>query len=164
MRNGMRIGELAERTGADVATIHYYERVGLLPRPARSEGNYRLYDAADVERLSFVRHCRSLDMALDEIRALLRFRATPERNCEQVNWLLDEHIGHVAARVEELKRLEAQLKQLRRLCRKAQATKDCGILNGLAQRSARSPERRAGHVRGAHARRHGGDRRDTRRE
>ena len=63
----MKIGELAKRTGCPVETIRYYEREGLLPEPARSEGNYRQYTLAHVERLSFIRHCRSLDMTQDEI-------------------------------------------------------------------------------------------------
>ena len=97
MAAGLKIGELAQRTGTQVETIRYYEREGLLPEPARSEGNYRLYDKAHTERLSFIRHCRSLDMTLDEIRALLKFRDAPNQECGEVNALLDEHIGHVPA-------------------------------------------------------------------
>ena len=61
-------------------TIRYYEREGLLPERMRSEGNYPLYDRVHVERLSFIRHCRSLDMMPDEIRVLLQLRDTPEQN------------------------------------------------------------------------------------
>ncbi|HVK93518.1 MAG TPA: Cd(II)/Pb(II)-responsive transcriptional regulator [Noviherbaspirillum sp.] len=130
--HSLRIGELAERTDCQVETIRYYEKEGLLPVPARSEGNYRLYSDVHVDRLMFIRHCRSLDMALDEIRRLLQFRDAPEQNCGEVNVLLDEHIGHVAARIAELKRLEKQLKMLRRLCDQAQEAKNCRILNELS--------------------------------
>lgn len=147
----MRIGELAARTDCQVETIRYYEQQGLLPKPARSAGNFRIYGKTHIEQLSFIRHCRSLDMTLDEIRTLRRFRDTPERNCSEVNRLLDEHIGHVADRVANLRRLETQLKVLRRLCQKAQSTKDCGILNELAHHSARG-KARAGHVHGTHTR------------
>ena len=132
----MKIGELAAATSTPVETIRYYEREGLLAAPARSGGNYRMYGAPHVERLTFVRHCRALDMALDEIRSLLRFRDAPDENCAGVNTLLDQHIGHVAARIEELKALEQQLKKLRAQCRKAQAAANCGILGELAKRSA----------------------------
>ena len=71
MSHGINIGALAKRTQCQAETIRYYEREGLLPPPARSQGNYRQYDTTHVERLSFIRHCRSLDMTLDEIRALL---------------------------------------------------------------------------------------------
>ena len=71
MSKHLKIGELAKRTGCPVETIRYYEREALLAAPRRSEGNYRLYDDAHAERLQFIRHCRSLDMTLDEIRSLL---------------------------------------------------------------------------------------------
>ena len=131
MSDSLKIGELAKRTGSLVETIRYYEREGLLPEPARSEGNYRVYADTDLERLQFIRHCRSLDMTLEEIRNLLRFRDAPDRNCGEVNALLDEHIQHVGRRIKELKVLQQNLRALRKLCRQEQATKDCGILQSL---------------------------------
>jgi Cd(II)/Pb(II)-responsive transcriptional regulator len=128
----MKIGELAKRSGCLVETIRYYEKEGLLPHAARSQGNFRLYGDSHAERLQFIRHCRSLDMTLDEIRNLLQFRDTPEDNCSEVNILLDKHIGHVANRIKQLKKLEIQLKALRNLCQSTQARKDCGILQNLA--------------------------------
>lgn len=155
MGSNLKIGELAKRTNCPVETIRYYEREGLLPAPARTEGNYRLYSDAHIEKLLFIRHCRSLDMTQDEIRTLLTFRDAPEENCGQVNTLLDTHIGHVAARVAELKILEKQLKALRRQCDDFHAAKDCGILNVLAAEATMPTKPRkskAGHVRGAHVR------------
>ena len=73
MSHGITIGMLAKRTRCQAETIRYYEREGLLPAPARSQGNYRQYDSTHVERLSFIRHCRSLDMTLDEIRVATDF-------------------------------------------------------------------------------------------
>ena len=70
----MKIGELARLAQTPVETIRYYERESLLPKVRRSLGNYRVYEAADAARLLFIRHCRRLDMTLDEIRLLLRFR------------------------------------------------------------------------------------------
>ena len=86
----MKIGELAKLTDTQVETVRYYEREGLLPAPARSDGNYRLYTQAHVERLSFIRNCRSLDMTLEEIRSLLSLRDSPQDQCESVNALIDE--------------------------------------------------------------------------
>jgi len=128
----LKIGALAQLAGCLVETIRYYERKGLLPAPVRSEGNYRLYGEAHVERLQFIRHCRSLDMSLDEIIVLLDFRDTPERDCAGVDALLDRHIGHVAERIKELKALQVQLKQLRGQCDSAHSTRECGILQGLS--------------------------------
>jgi Cd(II)/Pb(II)-responsive transcriptional regulator len=146
----LKIGELAAQTGASVETIRYYEQQHLLPQPARSEGNYRLYGDDHVKRLQFIRHCRSLDMTLDEIRVLLEFRDTPEENCAGVNMLLDKHIGHVADRIKELKVLQGQLTQLRSLCLSVQPTKECGILQGLADGEDRDARNLGSHSRGCH--------------
>lgn len=99
----LKIGELAVQTGYTVEAIRYYEREGLLPAPARSGGNYRIYRGVHLERLQFIRHCRSLDMALDEIRSLLTFRDQPDQSCGDVNALLDKHIIEVADRIAQLK-------------------------------------------------------------
>ena len=131
MSINLKIGELAKRTGSQVETIRYYEREGLLPEPSRSEGNYRLYSDTHLERLLFIRHCRSLDMTLEEIRNLLKLRDAPDDNCGEVNALLDEHIQHVAKRIKELKLLQKNLRELRNLCLQTQATKDCRILQSL---------------------------------
>jgi len=149
--DALKIGELAARTDCPVETIRYYEREALLPAPTRSQGNYRLYGDTHVERLQFIRHCRSLDMTLDEVRSLLQFRDAPEENCGEVNALLDKHIGHVAQRIAELKKLQVQLKSLRAQCDTAQATRDCGILQGLANMSDDSkPVNLGSHGRGCH--------------
>lgn len=145
-----KIGDLAKRTGCQVETVRFYEKEGLLPEPSRSEGNFRLYDEEHIERLRFIRHCRSLDMALNEIRALLKFHDAPENNCGEVNILLDEHIGHVASRIAELKSLERQLKNLRSLCRSTQAAKDCGILQSLSGEMSGPPTKLGTHGRGRH--------------
>ena len=152
----MKIGELASLTRTPVETIRYYEREGLLPEAARTGGNYRIYGEAQAARLSFIRHCRGLDMTLDEIRTLLRFKDAPARNCGDVNALLDAHIGHVAARIRELRQLEKQLKNLREQCVEAQDAAHCGILNELTDLAARPAASLApGHVHGSHTRKSG---------
>lgn len=146
----MKIGELARVTGTPVETIRYYEREGLLAAPPRTEGNFRIYDESHVERLSFIRHCRSLDMSLDEIRILLRFKDAPGANCGDVNTLLDAHIVHVAARIRELRVLERQLKSLREQCPQARDAAHCGILHELSQPACPGAPISGGHVHGAH--------------
>jgi len=147
----MRIGALAEATGTPVETIRFYEREGLLPAAARADNNYRLYTDAHTDRLAFIRHCRNLDMTLDEIRALLRFKDAPQQDCGEVDALLDAHIGHVAQRIRELRALEKDLKLLRARCSTPHAADECGILSGLdgaAAGHAKGSARR--HIRGAH--------------
>lgn len=150
----MKIGDLASATHTQVQTIRYYESLGLLPQAPRSEGNYRIYGPEHVERLAFVRHCRSLDMTLDEIRVLLRFKDEPQAECGEVNALLDEHIGHVATRIRELRQLEKQLRALRDQCVGVREAGRCGILNELVQASSPTGVRSASaHVSGAHGNR-----------
>lgn len=147
----MRIGELATATATPVETIRYYERVGLLPAARRADNNYRVYTAAHAERLAFIRQCRGLDMALDEVRALIELREAPTPDCGAVNALLDEHIGHVALRIGELRTLERELKALRARCRSPRAIADCGILNEIDHAAARgTPAAPRRHVRGTH--------------
>lgn len=147
----MRIGELAQASGTPVETIRFYEREGLLPAPNRTESNYRIYTEVHAGRLGFIRQCRNLDMALDEVRVLLRFKDAPQTDCGEVNTLLDEHIGHVAHRIRELRVLERQLRALRAECASPHAAKDCGILQGIdvaAGQPGKAAARR--HVRGTH--------------
>lgn len=137
----MKIGQLAATTGTQVETIRYYEREGLLPTPGRTDGNYRVYDESHVQRLAFIRHCRCLDMNLDEIRVLLQYKDAPGENCGGVDELLDEHIGHVVNRIKELKALERELRALRASCSDGRSAAECGILGGLERAS-----REHGHV------------------
>ena len=147
MSAGMKIGDLAKSTLCSVETVRYYERAGLLPSPARSSGNYRMYGPAHVEALRFIRHCRSLDMTHDEIRTLLAFRGAPDQNCSEVNVLLDEHIGHVAQRIRELRVLERELRALRGQCRAVRAARDCGIMQSLGRESGEAAKARRNHGR-----------------
>ena len=132
----MKIGELAGRTDCPVETIRYYERIGLLAPPQRSANNYRTYGERHAERLQFIRHCRALDMGLDEIRLLLGARDQPDSDCTDVNAVLDRHIERVADKIAELAALERQLKQLRGCCVSTQASHACGILHALSEHDA----------------------------
>ena len=96
-------------------------------------------------------------LTLGEIRTLLRFKDAPEENCEEVNALLDEHIGHVAARIKELRNLQLELKELRAQCGAARDAAACGILNGLDKAASErrddepKPKTHGDHVHGTHA-------------
>lgn len=127
----MRIGELAKQTGCDVETIRYYEKTGLLPEPGRNDAGYRLYEPQHQERLQFIRHCRSLQMSLSDIRVLLDFRSRPSAECREVNELLDHHIELIQVRMEVLQSLEQQLMRLRQQCEDSHSVEECGILQNL---------------------------------
>jgi len=127
----MNIGELAKQAGCPVETVRYYEREGLLAEPERSPSGYRRYRAEHLEELHFIRHCRSLDMSLAEIRCLLDFRHHPERRCGEIDALLDRHIAQLHERLAQLQRLEVQLSALRERCGLDRPAAECGILQSL---------------------------------
>ncbi|MBX9721794.1 MAG: Cd(II)/Pb(II)-responsive transcriptional regulator [Proteobacteria bacterium SG_bin4] len=134
----IQIGELARRTDCAVVTIRYYENEGLLPPPKRNGSNYRLYDNSHVERLQFIRYCRSLDMTLAEVKTLLGYRDTPAQDCGEVNALLDKQIHQVEVRVEALLQLKQHLIALRKKCSGTRTVEACGILQGLSDCSCHS--------------------------
>lgn len=127
----MKIGELSQATGAPVETIRYYERTGLLPAPARSEGNYRHYNESALARLSFIRRCRSLDMSLDEIRTLLALADANEGDCLAADAVIEKHLAHVKQRLCELRTLLEQLQALRAACAEPGSISSCGMLHQL---------------------------------
>lgn len=129
----MLIGALAQKTDCEVVTIRYYEKEGLLPEPARSPNNYRLYDTSHIERLRFIRHCRSLDMTLAEIRFLLDLQDRPTQDCSEVATLLNAHILEVENRIQALLELKAHLLDLQSNCSVGESIENCGILRGLQQ-------------------------------
>ena len=128
----LTIGQLSKATGCKVPTIRYYEEIGLMPQPARSEGNYRLYSDSERQRLEFILHCRALDMTHQEIRQLLGLRDRPDQGCAEVNAVLDAHVEHVAERLRALRSLQSELKAIRARCDAPSTAKDCGILHELA--------------------------------
>ena len=105
----MQIGELARLTGCAVDTIRYYEKQSLLPPPARSAGNFRDYADSHVERLRLIRHCRALDMSLDEIRSLLRLESDRTLSCGEIDAIAREHLADVRSKLRELNRIAREL-------------------------------------------------------
>ena len=105
----MKIGELAQVAQCTVETVRYYEKEGLLPEPARTPGNFRVYGPEHVERLRFIRNCRALDMSHEEIHTLLKLADQPTDGCGAINAVFDQHIAHVDERIRELSQLKQQI-------------------------------------------------------
>lgn len=131
----MKIGELAKKTGCKVVTIRYYEKEGLLTKPGRTDGNYRVYGIEDLERLEFIMHCRKHDMKLNEIKKLLIFRDHPQRDCTWVTDLINAHIDNVNDQIQSLEHLKYHLENLRHRCGGGQSGETCGIMQGLENRA-----------------------------
>ena len=127
----MKIGEIAGQIGCSVETIRFYEKEGLLQKPLRNtENNYREYQQLHLERLRFIRRCRSLGMTHDEIRTLLAAR-NQQDDCLGINQLVDQHLQHVQHRIQELLTLEQELQALRLQCQGDNSVQSCGILREL---------------------------------
>jgi len=152
----LRIGAIAGKAGIPVETIRYYEKIGLLPEPHRDTNGYRIYGEAHLDRLLFIRRCRNLDMAQEEIRELIRLADNPEADCRDVDALLARHLDHVRERLQELARLEQTLVQLQAACTNGGTVGECGILDGLTSELGKleSPGD-DNHVPGTHGQGHG---------
>ena len=102
----MSIGVVSERTGVNIETIRYYERIGLLPQPPRSQGRHRLYDETHRQRLGFIRRARELGFSLGEVRQLLGLAGGHRLTCDAVKDITERHIADIQRKVKDLKRLE----------------------------------------------------------
>lgn len=109
----MRIGELAERLGLNTQTIRYYERIGLLPEPERTDSGYRLYDEEDERRLRFVRNARGMGLRLGEIGEALALRERGEPPCAYVAEVISRRVEEIERRIAELTKFKAELDGLR---------------------------------------------------
>lgn len=131
----LAIGELARETGVGVPTIRYYEERGLLPKPARTNGNQRRYAPAAVERLGFIKHARDLGLPLEAITELLRLQDHPDQPCADVDRIAENHLADVRARIAQLQRLEKELSRIADGC-KAGTVAECYVLRSLFDHSA----------------------------
>lgn len=131
---GLSIGQLAARTGCTAEAIRYYEREGVIPRPARAgAGRYRQYTEGDVERVAFLRRARELGFSLSEVRELLAFSdGDPRRSCHDVDALARAHLVQVDAKIAQLTALRSALSGVIGQCDGGLAIADCRILGVLA--------------------------------
>lgn len=109
----MTIGQLAERLGLNPRTIRYYERIGLLPEPPRTEAGYRLYGTGDEERVRFIKSAQRVGLSLGEIKETLAFRARGEPPCSYVAEVIEQRLGEVQQRLKELRAFKVELTELR---------------------------------------------------
>ena len=127
----LSIGGLAERTGTNVQTIRYYEQIGLMPWPSRTEGNQRRYAADHVRRLAFIRNARDLGFTIETIVTLLDLASKPDRLCGEVIEIAEANLEVVRERLARLRALERALKDLVTSCHGGQM-KDCRIMEALS--------------------------------
>ena len=132
------IGELARRTGVKVPTIRYYEQIGVLPSPPRTEGQQRRYDVGHAGRLNFVRHARELGFEVDAIRELLAMSANPNQSCAEVDEMARRHVAAIDRRIAHLSALRAELQRTIDECGRGRVC-DCRVIETLADSSHSHP-------------------------
>ncbi|NBW75839.1 MAG: MerR family transcriptional regulator [Sphingomonadaceae bacterium] len=131
----MMIGELASATATKVETVRYYEKIGLLPPPARTSANYRSYGNAHLGRLSFIRRARNLGFGLDAVRELLRLADEPDRPCSQIDNIASVKIAEIDSKIADLKRLRKELYELVSAC-ETDTVGSCRVVEALAPRGS----------------------------
>ncbi len=127
----LTIGQLSRRTGCGIETVRYYERIGLVPPPARTEGGHRLYSDQEARRLAFIRRGRDLGFTLDEVRSLLGLMDQGDYACADVQTIAQSHLKDVRARQRDLARMARALEGLVASC-EGGAGPDCAILDALS--------------------------------
>ena len=127
----MKIGQLAKLSGCSIQTIRYYEKEGLLTPPSRSEGNFRLYDEKARKELEFVKHCRSLDIPMSDVKTLVELKNKPDESCSSVNNLIANQLDLVNQRIKELRALKSELQTMKKACSSDNTVESCGIMKTL---------------------------------
>ena len=131
----MKIGELALVAQCTVETVRYYEKIGLLPKPPRTRGNYRDYGEAELGRLSFVRRARDLGFSLDQVRALLKLSDDRSHDCAGIDRIAEAHLLEVDRKLADLKALRRELKAVIDSC-DGGTIAECRIVEALSPRAA----------------------------
>lgn len=125
------IGEVARTSGVKVPTIRYYEEIGLLPSPPRTEGGRRSYGAEDMRRLAFIRHARELGFEIDAIRTLLRLQDEPDQSCAAADAIARDRLLEVERRIASLTALKAELERMVEGCSHGHVG-ECRVIEILA--------------------------------
>jgi MerR family mercuric resistance operon transcriptional regulator len=132
----LTIGRLSELTGVNIETIRYYERTKVLAEPRRSGSGRRVYKAADVRTLAFLRRARELGFSLTEIRTLLRLGGPEKASCRDVRRIVAHHLEDIRSKISDLRKLERLLANTVARCT-GTTSPDCPVLDILDVRHSK---------------------------
>lgn len=127
----MQIGDLSRQAGVNIETIRYYERIGVLPKPARQSNGRRTYSTVDAERLGFIRHARDLGFDLPSVRVLLALQEQPEASCEDASRIAQGQLEEVERRIARLLSLRDELARMVGECRQGRVS-ECRVIEALS--------------------------------
>lgn len=125
-------GELAKQSGVNSATVRYYEKIGLLPEPPRSNAGYRMFSTESINRISFIKQSQELGFSLKEIKELLNLRVTPEATTADVRKRATEKIADIGDKIKRLRRMKNSLEVLVESCCNEASASECPILENLS--------------------------------
>jgi MerR family mercuric resistance operon transcriptional regulator len=126
----LKRGALARQSGCNLETIRYYENIGIMPEPMRTQSGHRLYDQQAQERLRFILRCRELGFSIEELRKLLSMVDSNHFTCGEVHELTQEYLRSVSNKIADLRKLERTLKTISKECIGGDAP-DCPIIEAL---------------------------------
>jgi DNA-binding transcriptional MerR regulator len=132
--SALPIGEVSRLSGVKAPTIRYYEQIGLVVAPPRSDGNRRTYCTDDVRRLAFIRHARELGFELEAIRQLLKLQDQPANSCAEADGIARTRLEEVEWRLNSLHALKSELERMLAGCRSGHIA-DCKVIEALADHS-----------------------------
>ena len=132
VRQNVTRGVLAKQSGVNAETIRYYEKIGLMPEPDRSEGGHRIYEDIHLQRICFIRRCREMGFTLEEIRDLLSLVDREQVSCERVQQIAEEHIFSIRRKIKDLRRMQGTLADLTKQC-SGDDVPDCPIIEALLE-------------------------------
>jgi MerR family mercuric resistance operon transcriptional regulator len=128
--DGVPIGELSRRTGVNIETIRYYEKIKILPAPGRTAGGHRVYGPQEARILAFIRRGRELGFTLEEIRALLDLAGPGKASCAEARTIATRHLEDIRAKIDDLTKLERLLSRTVARC-SGKKVPDCPVLDIL---------------------------------
>jgi DNA-binding transcriptional MerR regulator len=141
MERTFSIGQVSTSTGCKVETIRFYEGIGLMPEPERTEGNQRRYLARHVERLRFILHARELGLAVNAIRQLITLQENPQAPCEQADDIARQQLSSIREKIARLTKLASELERILAECDGTRVS-NCRVMEVLADHETCSHGRR----------------------
>lgn len=129
-KRGYAIGEMSRQTGVNIETIRYYERIGIMPEPDRSDGGTRQYNHVQLKRLFFIKRSRELGFRIEEIRRLLTMVEGYDYSCADIHEMTISHLSEIQSKIADLKKLEKVLKQMAAKCSQGDVP-ECPIIDSL---------------------------------
>lgn len=125
------IGVLSKVTNTKVVTIRYYEKIGILPEPPRTRGNFRVYSAEHKDRLGFIRRCRDLGFSLEQVRELLDLSLQKNQDCSKVDKVAVQHLSAIERKIKDLNCLAEELRRINLSCKGGRKIENCRIIEAL---------------------------------